>query len=115
MKTIIGIDVGGSTTKIVGFHKNDKTSIISPLLVRASDQLASVYGAFGKFTDSNGIKLSDIDRVIMTGVGSSFLNDNLYGIDTMHVSEFECVGRGGLYLSDFDSAIVGKQWEPVRR
>ena len=106
MKTIIGIDVGGSTTKIVGFHKNDKTSIISPLLVRASDQLASVYGAFGKFTDSNGIKLSDIDRVIMTGVGSSFLNDNLYGIDTMHVSEFECVGRGGLYLSDFDSAIV---------
>lgn len=106
MKTIIGIDVGGSTTKIVGFHKNDKTSIISPLLVRASDQLASVYGAFGKFTDSNGIKLSDIDRVIMTGVGSSFLNDNLYGIDTLHVSEFECVGRGGLYLSDFDSAIV---------
>lgn len=106
MKTIIGIDVGGSTTKIVGFRKNDSVHMIEPLLVRASDQLASVYGAFGKFTDSNSIKLTDIDKVVMTGVGSSFLNDNLYGIETVHVSEFECVGRGGLYLSKFDEAVV---------
>ncbi len=106
MKTIIGIDVGGSTTKIVGFRKNNTEHMIDPLLVRASDQLASVYGAFGKFTDSNNVELSDIEKVIMTGVGSSFLNDNLYGIETQHVSEFECVGRGGLYLSGFDEAIV---------
>ncbi len=103
MSSIIGIDVGGSTTKIVGFEKG---RMITPLFVKASDQLASVYGAFGKFTDTNSITLGDINKVMMTGVGSSFLNDELYGIKTEHVSEFECVGRGGLYLSGLDKAII---------
>lgn len=103
MSKIIGIDVGGSTTKIVGFDGN---KMISPLFVKASDQLASVYGAFGKFTDTNSISLKDISKVMMTGVGSSFFADELYGIDAEHVSEFECVGRGGLYLSGLDKAII---------
>ena len=103
MSKIIGIDVGGSTTKIVGF---DGSNMISPLFVKASDQLASVYGAFGKFTDTNGISLSDIDKVMITGVGSTFLADELYGIEAQHISEFECVGKGGLYLSGLNSAII---------
>lgn len=105
MGKIIGIDVGGSTTKIVGF--DSKTGkMIAPLHVKASDQLASVYGAFGKFTDKNDIKLSDIEKVMMTGVGSTFVNDKLYNIDTGHVSEFESVGLGGLYLSGYEKAII---------
>ena len=103
MGKIIGIDVGGSTTKIVGF---DDGKMISPLFVKASDQLASVYGAFGKFTDTNSINLGEIDKVMMTGVGSTFLANELYGIEAEHVSEFECVGKGGLYLSGLDSAII---------
>ncbi len=103
MGKIIGIDVGGSTTKIVGFNGKE---MIHPLLVKASDQLASVYGAFGKFTDTNGISLSEIDKVMITGVGSTFLGDSLYGIETDHASEFACVGKGGLYLSGYDKAII---------
>ena len=103
MSKIIGIDVGGSTTKIVGFNNGE---MISPLFVKASDQLASVYGAFGKFTDLNAISLSEIDKVMMTGVGSTFLANELYGIEAEHVSEFECVGKGGLYLSGLDKAII---------
>ena len=72
MKTVIGIDVGGSTTKIVGFRKTDNGSeLISPMFVRATDAITSVYGAFGKFTMQNGLDLGDIDKVLMTGVGSS--------------------------------------------
>lgn len=103
MSKIIGIDVGGSTTKIVGF---DGKKMISPLFVKASDQLASVYGAFGKFTDTNSINLRDIEKVMMTGVGSTFLANELYGIEAEHVSEFECVGKGGLYLSGLERAII---------
>ncbi len=103
MNKIIGIDVGGSTTKIVGF---DGDTMISPMYVKASDQLASVYGAFGKFTSENKISLKEIDRVMITGVGSTFLGDELYGIGTLHVSEFDCVGKGGLYLSGLDKAII---------
>ena len=105
MKTVIGIDVGGSTTKIVGFRKDNGT-LIEPLFVRATDAVTSVYGAFGKFTMQNNLELSDIDKVLMTGVGSSFINRSIYGLDCRKASEFESVGIGGLYLSGLDEAII---------
>ncbi len=107
MKTIIGIDIGGSTTKIVGFREeNGKHELITPMLVRATDAITSVYGAFGRFTMENGLKLNDIDRVLMTGVGASFIKEPLYSLNCEKVSEFSCVGSGGLYLSGLDEAIV---------
>lgn len=109
MSKIIGIDVGGSTTKIVGFDTESTSGskqMLSPIYVKASDQIASIYGAFGKFTAANSIDLSDVKRVMITGVGSAFVENKLYGIDTKHLSEFECVGRGGLYISGYKKAII---------
>ena len=51
MGIILGIDVGGSTTKIVGM-KPDGT-LISTMLVKAYDQLTSLYGALGNYMDTN--------------------------------------------------------------
>ena len=108
MRTVIGIDVGGSTTKIVGFRTDadGNSSLIDPLFVRANDAVTSIYGAFGKFTDQNGIELSDIDIIKLTGVGSAKINKPIYGLECEHVSEFDCIGLGGLYLSGLDEAIV---------
>ena len=107
MGIVIGIDIGGSTTKIVGFKDDGKArELISPQLVKANDPLTATYGAFGKFTDENDIKISDIDKVFMTGVGSSHVKHNLYGIECVRVPEFDCIGRGGLYLSGLDRALV---------
>jgi len=100
---VIGIDIGGSTTKIVGF---DEKSLISPLLVRANDPIASVYGAFGKFLNINSLKIEDIDRIMITGVGSSFINNKLFGIPTARVDEFLAIGMGGLFLSNLNKAII---------
>ena len=107
-KTVLGIDVGGSTTKIVGFReeKGEKL-LIAPQFVSAADPLTSIYGAFGKFTMQNDLALSDIERVMMTGVGSAFQQKPLYeGLDCRIVPEFHSVGLGGLYLSGLDEAIV---------
>ena len=107
MSVIIGIDVGGSTTKIVGFDNSDgRWRLIEPQLVRANDPLTATYGAFGKFTDENGLKISDIDKVMMTGVGSSHVKRNLYGLKCERVEEFSSIGRGGLYLSGLENALV---------
>ena len=107
-KAVLGIDVGGSTTKIVGFREvNGQRVLIEPQCVKAADPLTSIYGAFGKFTMQNGLALSDIDRVMMTGAGSAFLDKPLYeGLDCRKVPEFTSVGLGGLYLSDLNEAIV---------
>ena len=107
MRTVIGIDIGGSTTKIVGLRSDGaEQTLIEPIFVRATDAITSVYGAFGKFTLQNGLALEDIDRVLMTGVGSSFISKPLYSLNCEKVSEFNSVGNGGLYLSGLDEAIV---------
>ena len=51
MSIVIGIDVGGSTTKIVGYAHNEKA--ISRLKVEAADPVTSAYGALGKFINEN--------------------------------------------------------------
>ncbi len=104
MSVVIGIDVGGSTTKIVGFDENK--NLIMPMCVKATDPITSVYGAFGKFTQINGLELSDVERVMITGVGSSFVSKPIYGLECRHVPEFESVGLGGLYLSGLKDAII---------
>ena len=107
-KTVIGIDVGGTTTKIVGFRKNQKgeQELIAPQFVRATDPLTSIYGALGKFTTENGLELSDIDRILMTGAGSSVISKSIYNLPCVPVPEFSSIGIGGLYLSGLSEAIV---------
>lgn len=104
---IIGIDIGGSTTKIVGFKLTpDCWQLIEPMFVRATDPVTSIYGAFGKFTNHNDIELDDIAEIRVTGVGSTYIDKPLYGIPCVHVQEFRSTGLGGLYLSGLKSAIV---------
>lgn len=103
MGKIIGIDVGGSTTKIVGL---DDCNIFSPMIVKANDPVSSVYGAFGKFLSSNKLTLGDIEKVMITGVGSSYIKDKIYGIPTGRVDEFLAIGMGGLFLSGLEKAII---------
>ena len=106
-KVIIGIDVGGSTTKIVGFDTtNGGRELIEPLFVRAADPITSVYGAFGKFSDINALTLSDIDKVMITGVGSSYVKKDIYSLDCHILPEFDCIGLGGLYLCSYDKSII---------
>lgn len=103
-KIIIGIDVGGSTTKIVGIDRN--RNLMEPMFVRATDPITSLYGAFGKFISQNNLTLSDIRRVMVTGVGSSYISNSIYDLECVHVTEFECVGLGGLFLSGLERAVV---------
>ena len=107
-QTVIGIDVGGTTTKIVGFRRVDGgvPELIAPQFVRATDPLTSIYGAFGKFTAQNGLELSDIDRILTTGAGSTFATKPIYNLNCRHVPEFNCIGLGGLWLSGLSDAIV---------
>lgn len=107
MSVIIGIDVGGSTTKIVGIEKSaGGIRVIEPQYVKANDPITSTYGAFGKFTDENGISIGDIERVMMTGVGSSYVKRNLYGLECRRVEEFRSIGLGGMYLSGLEEGLI---------
>ena len=104
MKTIIGIDVGGSTTKICGF-RGDK--LLEPLLVKATDPVASVYGRLRKiYRTERDIACRYRQSHDNRGRLGIYISEDIYGITTQHVSEFVSTGRGGLYLTGIGEAII---------
>ena len=104
MNIIIGIDVGGSTTKIVGY--TDQAKLVGMLKVEAADPLTSAYGALGKFINDNKLTLSSVKQIILTGVGAALFKKKIYGISTSIVDEFKAIGLGGLALSDKKEGLV---------
>lgn len=103
MGIVIGIDVGGSTTKIVGI---DGKEIKNPVFVRATDPVTSLFGAFGKYIYENGIALAEVEKVMLTGVGSAYINQPLYGLPTAKTDEFVANGLGAQYLTNLPKLIV---------
>ncbi|HWQ58398.1 MAG TPA: type II pantothenate kinase [Clostridia bacterium] len=104
MSVILGIDIGGSTTKVAGFHASGER--ISMLQVEASDRLTSLYGAIGNFLSTNRVPLSEVSRFVLTGVGAALVDGAIYGVTTEHVDEFNAIGAGGLHLSGKKEALV---------
>lgn len=103
-KIVIGIDVGISTTKIVGI--DEKGRVISPIRIKATDPITSLYGAFGKYLHDNKIKLDEIEHVMLTGVGAAYIDEHIYGLPTSKSEEFIADGLGAKYESKLDRMIV---------
>ncbi len=103
MGVVIGIDVGGSTTKIIGVENK---AIKSPMFVKATDPVTSLFGAFGKYIYDNGITLPEIEMVMLTGVGSAFIDQPLYGLPTAKTDEFLANGLGAKYAASLENLIV---------
>ncbi len=102
-KIIIGLDVGISTTKIVGFRGK---ILLSPIRIKATDPISSLYGAFGKFLFDNKIMLQDIDKVMITGVGAEYVNGTVYDCTTEKVEEYIADALGASYKSSLEDMIV---------
>ncbi len=99
----IGIDIGGSTTKIIGIRSG---KIVKPITVEANDPVASASGALGKFLNENKIGFGDIEKLMVTGVGASFLGESLLGLPIKKLDEFRAIGSGGLFLSGLKKAVI---------
>ena len=104
MSLVIGIDVGGSTTKIVGIDNG--STIKSPMNIKANDPITSLFGAFGRYLYDNNISLKDVEHVMLTGVGASGVTTPIYGLPTSHVDEFQADGLGARFDSGLNQLIV---------
>lgn len=103
-KIVIGIDVGISTTKIVGI--DEEGIVVSPIRIKATDPITSLYGAFGKYLHDNKIRLEEVEHVMLTGVGAAYIEENIYGLPTSKAEEFMADGLGARYESKSDRMIV---------
>ena len=103
MGIVIGIDVGISTTKIVGVRD---MQVVSPMRITATDPITSLYGAFGKYLYENHLELEDVEQVVLTGVGSAYIEKPVYGLPTSKADEFVADGLGARFESGLDRIIV---------
>ncbi len=101
---VIGIDVGITTTKIVGI--DDQGNVANPIRIKATDPVTSLYGAFGKYLYDNHIQLTDVEQVMITGVGAAYIDKPIYGLPTAKAEEFLADGLGARYETELDRMLV---------
>jgi type II pantothenate kinase len=100
---VIGIDIGSTTTKGVAIFPDNsfKTTI-----TRAFDPVTAATGALGRLMMENSLELSTVRQVVLTGVGSSGIEGNVFGIPTSKIEEIEALGLGGMYLSGQSDVVI---------
>lgn len=95
--SIIGIDIGSSTIKIIEY-KDEK--ILSKGIYKSKDYDTII----NKFLSENNI--TEIHKVVLTGINAKKVNVSKYNVPVETVEEFNAVATGGLYLSKKDKAII---------
>jgi type II pantothenate kinase len=100
---IAGIDIGITTTKIAGLKNGAAHGFCT---VAAGEPIASASGALGLFLTERRLKLQEVERLAVTGVGAGQLGGQLLGVPCVRVDEFQSTGRGGLRLAGLSEAIV---------
>lgn len=95
--SIIGIDIGSSTTKIVEYE-NGK------ILNKAISENKNYESVLSDFINQNNIK--EIDKIVVTGINAKKINLGKYNVPVNIVEEFIAIGTGGLYLTKKKKAII---------
>lgn len=90
----VGIDIGSSTTKIVVM---DNYKIIDKYRIPRDESLDDILDL---------IDLSQVDKIMLTGTGASYLEGDIKGIKTEYYEEFQAVALGGYYLSGMEECLV---------
>lgn len=104
MSIVIGIDVGISSTKIIGIE--NETRIKTPMQVPGNDPIVTSFGALSKYIYQTGISLDEVEHIMLTGVGAQGLNKPFYDVPTSHVDEFIANGLGARFDCGIDRIIV---------
>lgn len=82
MKLSLGIDIGSSSTKAAALDEHG--ALLGTLQVHADDPRTSAYGVLGRFLDQQGASFDDVEKIVLTGLGSTYFHENIFGIPTIH-------------------------------
>ena len=97
--SIIGIDVGSTTTKIIEY--NDKKIIKSKISLNINAE--EVLEEFIKY---NSIDINNIEKMVITGIGANKFKTTKYNIPIKIAREFEAIATGGLNLANKKEALI---------
>jgi len=103
MMFIIGLDMGGTTTKGVLLSEG---GVSLKTLVVSSDPLAAAAGTIGKILTQGGLDIDDIEAIAASGGRVRSLPKRILGLPLSEVDEIEAIGRGGAFLARMRECVV---------
>ena len=97
--SIISIDIGTSTTKIIEYDNNK---------IKHKDiiQNNNIQKVLKEFIDKNFIKLNKIEHIVLTGIGAEKEKLKNYKVPIKVVDEFKAIANAGKFLSGKDKILV---------
>ena len=104
MNVILGIDMGTSTTKVVAMSEDER--VLSSRRKASIGKIEGLREMVRSLSEEMAEQSDEIVKIMMTGVGASFIDEDLLGIPTYHVTEFESQGRGGLFLGGLERGVI---------
>ena len=96
MNLSLGIDIGSSSTKAAALDEHG--TLLGTLQVHADDPRTSAYGVLGRFLDQQGASFDDVEKIVLTGLGSTYFHENIFGIPTIHALELDAIGPGSAFI-----------------
>lgn len=96
--SIIGIDIGSSTTKIVEYKNNE---FINRKIYQKNKTVEENLDDFIKINN-----ITNIERFVLTGIGADKIDLVNYNVPVKSVEEFVAIATGGKCLSGKQEAIV---------
>lgn len=95
----LGVDLGGSSIKFIACTSN--MQVIEAFQVSSDLPPKNIIMKVNSL-----IQKYSIDKLVLTGVGASFLAETDFEIKAAKTLEFEAIGLGGLYTSNCKDALV---------
>lgn len=100
---IISFDLGSSNFKaIIMKIEKDEITLAGKIRKNEDNFLSFADFVFDKFN----IDKDKVEKIIATGTGSSYIENNYKEIEIIKVNEFDAIGYGGLILSKNEEGIV---------
>ena len=104
---ILSLDLGSTNFKVVVLKviENDtegEIKLVGKVRMNITDFALFICEVIKKFD----ININEIEKIIVTGTGSSYIGDEYNGIEILKVNEFDAIGYGGIILSKLDEALI---------
>lgn len=94
--SILGVDIGSSTTKIIEY-KDER--IENKIILREGFSKEKL----DNFIFENNI---NVEKIVFTGIGASKEDKESFSVPINFVDEFTAIAKGGLYLAKKEEALV---------
>lgn len=104
MELILGIDIGSSSTKFAALRPDGK--IVSVLRLQSDAGTSSLREAMDHVLRFAQLSLQDVRRIVLTGVGASYVDGDICGLPTSKVDEFSASAAGALALSGQEKGVI---------